>query len=277
MNDRDIQFGIASPREIPTWSLALPFIPLGLWLVLHFALPEPALFYALNHSGKVAPDAFWGFFVFLGNGWGVFALCFPLLLFAPRLIIAGAVGGAIAGLLSKTLKPLIAEPRPLGVLDPDTFIIIGRQLKSFSMPSGHTLTAFAIAAGIYFAIPAARRQPFWWLFVLAALAGLSRVTVGAHWPADVFAGAAIGLFSGIMGAYVTTKLPRRLYEPQSWLMRQVAVMGLVAIYTLFTDRLDFELNRPYQIVGLVAIFITLTHFVPISLRGQGEHALHQPK
>lgn len=277
MNLRDHQFGISSPRDIPTWSLALPFIPLGLWLVLHVALPEPTLFYALNRSGTVAPDAFWGFFVFLGNGWGVFALCFPLLIFAPRLLIAGTAGGTIAGLLSKTLKPLIAEPRPLGVLDPDTFIIIGRELKSFSMPSGHTLTAFAVATGIYFAIPSARRQPFWWLFVLATLAGLSRVTVGAHWPADVFAGAAIGLFSGIMGAYLTTKLPAHAYEPQSWLMRLAAVMGMVAIYILFTDRLDFELNRPYQIVGLVTIFITLTHFIPMSLRSRAQHALDNPK
>lgn len=269
MNDRDTQFGITSPRQIPTWSLVLPFIPLGLWLMLHFAIPEPGLFYVLNRWGQVAPDAFWGFFVFLGNGWGVFALCFPLLMFAPRLIIAGAAGGLIAGLLSKTLKPLIDSPRPLSVLDADSFIIIGRQLKSFSMPSGHTLTAFAIATALYFAIPTAQRRPFWWLFVLAALAGFSRVTVGAHWPADVFAGAAIGLFSGIMGAFISTKLPKQLYEPQSWLMRLVALTGLVGVYILFNDRLDFELNRPYQIVGLVTILITLTHFVPMSLRNRG--------
>ena len=268
MTDRDMQFGITSTREIPTWSLALPFIPLGMWLILHFSIPEPALFYAVNRSGPMAPDAFWGFFVFLGNGLGVFALCFPLLIFAPRLIIAGACSGAVAGLLSRSLKVMIAEPRPPAVLDPETFIIIGRQLKSLSMPSGHTITAFAIATAIYFAIPPAKRQPFWWLFALAALAGVSRVMVGAHWPADVFAGTAIGLFSGIIGAYASTKLPAQLYEPDSWLMRLSAFLGVVAIYLLFTERMDFELNRPYQIVGLVTIFITLTHFVPMTLKGR---------
>ena len=268
MTDRFTQFGITNPQQIPAWSLALPFIPLGLWLVVHFAIPEPRLFYAVNRAGQIAPDAFWGFFVFLGNGWGVFALCFPLLIFAPRLVIAGAISGGASGLMSRALKVIIAEPRPPAVLDPESFIIIGRQLKSLSMPSGHTITAFAIATAIYFAIPPASRRPFWWLFLLAALAGISRVTVGAHWPADVFAGAAIGLFSGVIGAYASTKLPAKLYEPQSWLMRLSAAMGVVAIYLLFTQRMDFELNRPYQIVGLVIIFITLTHFVPLLLKGR---------
>ena len=268
MTDRHTQFGITNPQQIPAWSVALPFIPLGLWLVLHFAMPEPALFYAINRSGPIAPDAFWGFFVFLGNGWGVFALCFPLLIFAPRLVIAGACAGAVSGLMSRALKVIIAEPRPPAVLDPETFIIIGRQLKSFSMPSGHTITAFAIATALYFAIPPTKRQPFWWLFALAVLAGVARVMVGAHWPADVFAGAAIGLFGGVIGAYMTTKLPSQLYEPQSWLMRLSACLGIVAIYLLFTQRMDFELNRPYQIVGLVTIFITLTHFVPLTLKGR---------
>ena len=268
MTDSRAQFGIKSSREIPAWSLALPFIPLGLWIVLHFAMPEPALFYAVNRSGSIAPDAFWGFFVFLGNGLGVFSLCFPLLIFAPRLVIAGAISGGISGLLSRALKVIIAEPRPPAVLDPESFIIIGRQLKSLSMPSGHTITAFAIATAIYFAIPAAKRKPFWWLFVLAALAGVARVTVGAHWPADVFAGAAIGLFSGALGAYVTTKLPSAIYEPNSWLMRLSGIVGVVAIYLLFTQRMDFELNRPYQIIGLVTICVTLTHFVPLMFNRQ---------
>ena len=47
-----------------------------------------------------------------------------------------------------------------------------------------------------------------------------------------------------------------------------AFLGVVAIYLLFTERMDFELNRPYQIVGLVTIFITLTHFVPMTLKGR---------
>jgi membrane-associated phospholipid phosphatase len=31
------------------------------------------------------------------------------------------------------------------------------------------------------------------VLVLAVLAGLSRISVGAHWPEDVLAGAALGL------------------------------------------------------------------------------------
>ena len=60
-----------------------------------------------------------------------------------------------------------------------------------SFPSGHTIAAFSVATVI------ARRYPHhrWVPYVsygLAALVGFSRVTTSAHFPADVFMGAALG-------------------------------------------------------------------------------------
>ena len=40
--------------------------------------------------------------------------------------------------------------------------IVGEPMHNVSMPSGHTLTAFAVASAIYFALPPQRRLRFAW-------------------------------------------------------------------------------------------------------------------
>jgi hypothetical protein len=41
--------------------------------------------------------------------------------------------------------------------------------------------------------------------VLAILAGLSRISVGAHWPEDILAGAALGLLIAYAGCLLSLK------------------------------------------------------------------------
>lgn len=57
-----------------------------------------------------------------------------------------------------------------------------------SFPSGHAVVAFAVAYVMARRFVTAR----WWIFALAALSGLSRVYVGAHYPLDVVGGALLG-------------------------------------------------------------------------------------
>ncbi|MFZ9185544.1 MAG: PAP2 family protein, partial [Polynucleobacter sp.] len=63
---------------------AVPLLPLLLWLVLVVSGQEVQLFLWMNQAAQILPNWVWAWFTFLGNGWGVFALCFPLLLIAPR-------------------------------------------------------------------------------------------------------------------------------------------------------------------------------------------------
>lgn len=61
-----------------------------------------------------------------------------------------------------------------------------------SFPSGHTLMAFAIAGSLWFS----RVRPWAvWAMVAACLIALARVFAGVHYPTDIVAGAAVGLFS----------------------------------------------------------------------------------
>jgi membrane-associated phospholipid phosphatase len=235
-------------------------VPLAVWLGFWLLAPEPQFFLQLNRIAHFLPEMFWASFNMLGNGWAVFALACPLLVLAPRLLPAALVGGAISGILSYVLKHSLEMPRPAAVLDPSSFYIMGKPLAHFSMPSGHTLTAFAILTAFYFALEVHKRSAYRWLFVAATLAGLARIAVGAHWPADVCAGAAIGLFSGIAGARLTQSIPASALVPSAWLMRIISSAGLVGVYILLTTTIDFPQTRPAQWVAAAIAIVSIAWF-----------------
>lgn len=72
---------------------------------------------------------------------------------------------------------------------------------STSFPSGHAAAAFAFATGVGHVLPPAAVP----LHGLAALVAYSRVHTGVHYPADVIAGALIGI---ALAQLTTRVLPR---------------------------------------------------------------------
>jgi len=244
----------------------IPCIPLALWLLVSLFSTPNEIFLQINQRARAIPDTIWIFFDLLGNGWYDFALATPLLLLAPRHLIASLYAGAIAGLSGRILKLTFELPRPASVIDPASFHIIGNPLTSLAMPSGHTLTAFALVTAFYFSTTPEKRKPLIVLFLFALTAGIARIAVGAHWPADVMAGAALGICGGLVGTVLASKLPEQLLRAQSWLMRGLAAGSALCIYVLVTSEIDFIAAKPFQWFAASVGTLGLSAFVVKTMR-----------
>lgn len=143
-----------------------------------------------------------------------FALATPVSMFTIGLLkkdkklqqqsykIAGAL--IINTAITQGLKYTINRNRPYE--DYPTIINPYTIEKDASFPSGHTSTAFALAASVsmqnkkwYVVVPA---------YAWAASVGYSRMYLGEHYPTDVLAGAAIGIGSAYLSNWLTKKLIR---------------------------------------------------------------------
>lgn len=101
-----------------------------------------------------------------------------------------AVGYVVDEWLVSALKDWFDFPRPLLALPPDTVHVLGEPKLHHSLPSGHTAFAALVAATIW-PLLGRRGRIAAVLFVLWV--GASRMALGAHFPADVLAGALISL------------------------------------------------------------------------------------
>lgn len=87
---------------------------------------------------------------------------------------------------------------------------------SLSFPSGHSANSMMVYVTLALTLVDDPRRRTFWLFaalVLALLIGLSRPTLGVHWPSDVVAGWSFGLLWAMLLAW----LARR---PPAWAVRR---------------------------------------------------------
>ena len=119
----------------------------------------------------------------------------------PAFLVLCAV--VLADLSAAALKESIQRPRPplRYPEDPEPLL---RLPATGSLPSGHAATSFAAAAILAAAAPRFRVP----LLVLAALVASSRLYVGVHYPADIIAGALLGLLVATALRWFVVALPR---------------------------------------------------------------------
>ena len=181
----------------------------------------------------------------------------------------------IGAVMARAGKALLAQPRPLRVLDEGLVHVIGAPVASSNaMPSGHTLTAFAGALALWWiwqrGAQGTPRGPIrharltlMLMLMLAASVAWSRVAVGAHWPADVLAGAGCGLLTAMLAMRWERhgRWARVLSKP----LPQVGVALLEITVALVWLKLDLHqpgtqaLQAALGAVGLASAGWRLTH------------------
>lgn len=161
-----------------------------------------ACFISLQHMSRHLPDFFWFFATEMGEPLILLSLLVLRMRLLPEDMKTILLALLIGTLIVHGLKHLLDVMRPAAVLGSDAIHIIGKTLRSHSFPSGHTATVFAIAAFIFL-----RNRTNWRYGALlgAAIVGLSRVAVGAHWPMDVLAGASAGIVATVSAQYIASK------------------------------------------------------------------------
>lgn len=186
----------------PVWAATPAVVLLLAALALWQTDANVPLFITLNAAATALPDRAWALVTDLGSTLSVGALLALCLWRAPLLAAAGLLSWPAGIVLVRGLKSWLAHPRPAGVLPAGDFHLIGPVLTHNSLPSGHAATAFAFAAAVLCSL-APKDRLRWGLPLLlgATLIGISRIAVGAHWPLDVLAGAAIGWLCGVFGAW----------------------------------------------------------------------------
>ncbi len=110
---------------------------------------------------------------------------------ALRNVVVFAIGFAfVSSLLVPMMKSQFDFPRPAAALGRGAVTLVGPQDAVHSFPSGHAAFAVLAAAALAPGAPIAVRIA---LTVFAVLVCVSRISVGAHFPADVVAGALLSL------------------------------------------------------------------------------------
>ena len=207
------------------------------------------LFRSVNAWPATTGDALWRNLTVLGEGSALLALC--ALMFARRSALVWAVVFTAVLLLPALhgLKDLISLARPVRVLGLDVVHVIGRAIRTDSFPSGHTATAFAGAALMWSVFTSWRaRVP---VLVTAALTGLSRVAVGAHWPLDVLGGAMLGWLCGCAAVRLASRFAPRAESRWQW----IAVVLPLAVFVriLFLPESRSPRTPAHYVLAAVAL------------------------
>lgn len=102
-----------------------------------------------------------------------------------RLLRVFVVASVLALILVSAAKHGFDMPRPAAALPPGSVAVLAPTVEPYSLPSGHSVFAMLVAVVFWPACP----RPWRAALALGALwVGVSRVSVGAHFPADVVAG-----------------------------------------------------------------------------------------
>jgi membrane-associated phospholipid phosphatase len=180
-----------------------------------FQKGDDVLFLNGNHTPVM--DVFFYYVTSLGNGYLLVAVILLATLHSFRLSLTVLTTGAVAGLIGAAVKKVLPLPRPAKFMGRDAIHLVfdvDLHIRN-SFPSGHTATAFCIAAvlAVYFRNNILSAG----LITVAFLVGISRVYLGQHFIADAAGGAVLGSGCGLIFYYYLSR------ASQPWLDKRFVI------------------------------------------------------
>jgi len=214
-------------------------ILIALWLGFLFekSALNGVIFTAINSQMPVWGGPYiWGFFTSLGDTAVAVVLLWLLLPKTKACLARLSIAVLVGGIVSHVVKAFFHYPRPLGLM-PDV-IVVGPVLHHNAFVSGHTLTAFLVAALLMVSY---KKQSWAFILLVACFVGISRVMVGAHWPADVLAGGIVGWSLGAIINHLTTNI-------QATLERVLAFAGWVLVVIALVFMLLGKMQNIHKVI-----------------------------
>lgn len=193
-----IQVGNIRQRSPLLVVLLLLLAGFGLWIMM---VGKEASFRNITSFHSPATDFFFRNITHLGDGIFILSLAAILALLKRYFLSVGIVAGyLLSGIFAQLGKKLLSLPRPKAwfeALGETVYQVPGLDVHmKGSFPSGHTASVFALAIFLILAFP--YRWYSWVILLFACMVGYSRIYLSQHFPVDVWAGAMIGSFSGVV-------------------------------------------------------------------------------
>jgi membrane-associated phospholipid phosphatase len=183
------------------WYFSIYFFVLLLTLIPQLLLNQTELFLEINalHYGTL--DFFFYWITYFGDGLTFAILVAVLFFFSYRNALIGLIIFLSTAIFAQVLKRVFFADqfRPFRVLSEQYELYLPKGVQPIiyeSFPSGHTVTAFALAT---FLVLTYHKKVSWFaLLLLAWLTAYSRVYLTHHFPIDVWVGSFIGTVGGLL-------------------------------------------------------------------------------
>ncbi len=164
----------------------------------------------LNQWHNSYSDYFFRYITEIGGGF-IIVIAVLLVFFKYRYTGLALTTLLINLIFTNSLKTLFANPRPKYYFAENYPDIALRYVNgvhmytTYSFPSGHTSTAFAL--GLVIALSFHHKWVKLISSIMAILVGYSRIYLSQHFADDVLFGAFVGIFSALLTTYIFHKIP----------------------------------------------------------------------
>jgi len=241
-----------------TKTLSILCLPLILLAALLSGFPHIHydIFNAINHA--LPSELLWVTITNTANFLFLSCMFFILLHNKERLLTNAFICAILIHYAVKFSKSVFAVIRPEHTADLINPFMLGPALSldNYAMPSGHTASAFMATIFIVRAYEL-HGWKLWALFSCAILIGVSRIAIGAHWPADAFAGAALGITISLLCTYKKLNLKHQGIKYFNLVVYLPLIILAIFHHIDIRDPINTVNEGIIVVVGLIALAMWL--------------------